>query len=84
MKSMMDKLYLENVSNVDFIDYENNFDENLEDCYAFTNVSRSYENAMQDSFIGFDWSQEANNYCMDDYDPTKETIDEFKNSTKRP
>ena len=38
---------------------------------------------MQDSFIGFDWSQEANNYCTDDYDPTKETTGKFKNSTKR-
>ena len=38
---------------------------------------------MQDSFIDFDWSQEANNYCMDDYDPTKETIDKFKYSAKR-
>ena len=73
----------ENVSDVDFIDDENDFDENLEDYYAFTNVSRSYEDPMQDSFIDFDWSQEANNYCMDDYDPTKETIDKFKYSAKR-
>ena len=38
---------------------------------------------MQDSFIDFDWSQEASNYCTDDYDPTKETIDEFKDSAKK-
>ena len=38
---------------------------------------------MQDSLIDFDLSQEANNYCADDYDPTKETIDEFKDSEKK-
>ena len=73
----------ENVGDVDYIDNDNDFDENLEYYYAFTNVSRSYEDAMEDSFIDFDWSQEANNYCMDDYDPTKNTIDEFRNSAKR-
>ena len=25
------------------------------------------EDTMQDSFIDFDYSQEANNYCPDDY-----------------
>ena len=77
-----EQIISENVSDADFIDDENNFDQNLEDYYAFTNVSRSYEDAIQDSFIDFDWSQEANNYCTDDYDPTNETIDEFKNSAK--
>ena len=33
---------------------------------------------MQNSSIDFDWSQERNNYCMEDYEPAKETIDEFK------
>lgn len=37
---------------------------------------------MQDSFIDFDYSQKANNYCPDDYDPSKEIIDKFKDSTK--
>ena len=67
-----------NVSDVDFIDDENDFDENVEHYYSFTNVSRSYEDAMQNSSIDFDWSQERNNYCVEDYDPAKETIDEFK------
>ena len=72
-----------NVSDGDFIDDENNFDENVENYYAFTNVSRSTENAMQDSFINFDYSQEANNYCPDDYDPHEEIIDEFKDSAEK-
>ena len=77
-----EQIISENVSDVDFIDYENDFAENVEDYYAFTNASRSYKDAMQDSFIDFDWSQEANNYCTADYGPTKETIHEFKDSAK--
>ena len=38
---------------------------------------------MQDSFIDFDYSQEANNYCPDGYDPTEEIIDEFNDSAKK-
>ena len=38
---------------------------------------------MQDSFIDFNHSQEANNYCPEDYDPNNEIIDEFKNSGKK-
>ena len=34
---------LENVSDVDFFDDKNNFLENKEDYYAFTNVKRSVE-----------------------------------------
>ena len=72
-----------NVSDGDFIDDENNFDVNVENYYAFTNVSRSVENATQDSFINFGYSQEANNYCTGDYDPSEEIIDEFKDSAKK-
>ena len=60
-----EQIISENVSDVDFIDDENDFDDNVEDCYAFTNVSRSYEDTMKDLFIYFNWSQEANDYCMD-------------------
>ena len=70
----------ENVSDGDFIDDENDFDENVEDYYAFTNVSRCIEEAMQDSFIDFHYFQEANTYCPDDYDPREEIIDKFKDS----
>ena len=41
-----------NVSNGDFIDDENDFDENVED------YSRSVEDAMQVTFINFYYSQE--------------------------
>ena len=37
---------------------------------------------MQDSFIDFDYSQKANNYCPDDYDPSKEITEKFKDSAK--
>ena len=36
----------ENVSDIDFIDDQNDFDENIEDYHGFTNASRSYEDAM--------------------------------------
>ena len=73
----------ENVSDGHSVDDENDFDENVEDYYAFTNVSRSIKDAMQDSFIDFDYSQEANNYCPDDYNPGEEKIDEFKDFAKK-
>ena len=38
---------------------------------------------MQDSFIDLDSSQEANYYCLDDYDPSEKITDEFKESTKK-
>ena len=38
---------------------------------------------MRDSFIDFDYSQEANNYCLEDYDPNNQLIDKFKESRKK-
>ena len=38
---------------------------------------------MQDYFIDFDYSQETNDYYPDDYDPSEEIIDEFRDSAKR-
>ena len=38
----------------DFIDDETQIDDNLEDYYVFTKVSRSVEDAMQDSFLDLD------------------------------
>ena len=38
---------------------------------------------MQDSFIDFDYSQEANNCCLDDYVPNEEIIDEFKEFARK-
>ena len=40
---------------VDFIDDENEFNESVANYYAFTNVGRSVEDAMKDSFIDFDY-----------------------------
>lgn len=37
---------------------------------------------MQSSFIGFDYSQEANYYCPEDFDLNNKIIDEFKDSAK--
>ena len=74
---------VDDVIDDDFIDYENEFNESAADYYAFTNVSMNVEDAMQDSFIDFDYSQEANNYCPEDYDSNNEIIDEFKNSGKK-
>ena len=66
-----------NVSHGDFIDDENDFDENVED------YSRSVKDAMQVTFINFYYSQEPNNYCLDDCNPSEKIIDEFKDSAKR-
>ena len=38
---------------------------------------------MEDFFIDIDYSQETNNYCLDDYNPSEEIIDEFKDSAKK-
>ena len=58
-------------------------DENIEDYYAVTNVSTSVEDAIQGSFINFDYFQAANNYSWDDYDCSEEMIEEFKDSAKK-
>ena len=77
-----EEILAESVSDVEFIDDENVYDENITDYYAFTNVSRNLDDAMQGSFIAFDYLQEANNYCPEDYDPNNEIIVEFKDSAK--
>ena len=51
-----EKNLVENVSDVDFIDDENKFNGSVTDYYTFTNVSRSVEDVMQDSFTDFDYS----------------------------
>ena len=51
-----EKNLVENVSDVDFIDDESKFNGSVTDYYAFTNVSRSVEDVMQDSFTDFDYS----------------------------
>ena len=73
----------ENKSDVEFIDNQNDFDENVEVYYAFTNVNMGVDDAMPDSFIDFDYSQEASSYSADDYGPSKEIIDQFEDSAKK-
>ena len=75
--------FVEDVVDNDFIGDENEVNESVAGYYALANVSRSVENAMQDSFIDFDYSKESKYYCQEDYDPNNEIIDEFKDSGKK-
>ena len=50
---------------VDFID-DTEYNESVENYYAFDNVSREYDDVIADSFAGFDFSQEPSNYYSDD------------------
>ena len=54
----------------------------MSDYYGFTNDSREYGDAIQDSFSGFDYNQEASNYCNDD-DELFDEIDEFMDFKSR-
>ena len=74
---------VEDMIDDDFIGDENEFHESFTGYYAFKNVIRSVEDAMQDSFIDFDYSREAKDYCPEDYDQINEIIDEFKDSGKK-
>ena len=74
---------VEDVIDDDFIGDENEFHESFAGYYAFTSVIRSVEDAMQDSFIDFDYSRETKDYCPEDYDRINEIIDEFKDSGKK-
>ena len=57
----------ENMSDtdVDFID-DTEYNESVENYYMFENVSREYDDAIGDSFAGFDFSQEPSNYSDDE------------------
>ena len=74
---------VEDLIDDDFIGDENEFHESFAGYYAFKNVIRSVEDAMQDSFIDFDYSRETKDYCPEDYDRINEIIDEFKDSGKK-
>ena len=71
----------ETMSDVDleFID-DTEYNERVENYYALENVSREYDDAIGDSFAGFDFSQEPSNYCSDD--ETCNEMTEFKDSKK--
>ena len=78
-------------NDINFIDDQTYTDDNLENYYAFTKVSRSVEDAMQDSFLNPDSNESPTdagaaaeaNYCYDNYDPVQDEIDEFRDSTTR-
>ena len=70
------------LSDEEFIDDSSVIEESVSDYYGFTNVSREYDDAIQDSFSGFDYNQEANNYCNDD-DELFDEIDEFMDFKSR-
>ena len=57
----------------------------------FTNVSRSVEDTIQDTFLNLDESLlptkegrgEKSNYFHDNYDPNEDEIDGYRDSTRR-
>ena len=54
----------ERKSDREFID-DAEYGENVENYWAFDNISRDYDDAINDSLSGFDFSQGATNYCSD-------------------
>ena len=68
-------------SDREFID-DAEYDESEENYHAFDNVSRDYNDAINDSLSGFDFSQEATNYYSDN-EIEEEVADSFKDSTKK-
>ena len=49
-------------SDEEYID-DSVIEESVTDHYGFTNISRDYTEALEDSFPDFDFEQEPNNYC---------------------
>ena len=70
------------LSDEEFID-DSPIEQSQSNYYGFINVSRDYDDAIRDSFVDLDESQEANNFVNheiddDDYDD-EDKIDNFKN-----
>ena len=70
----------ERESNREFID-DAEYDKSVENYQAFDNVSRDYDDAINDSLSSFDFSQEATNYCPDN-EIEEVVVDNFKYSKK--
>ena len=66
------------VSDEEFID-NSEINESVTEHYGFTNVSRNYTEAVEDSFSDFDFDQEPNNYCNENEINDLE-VDDFKDS----
>ena len=64
------------ISDEEFID-DSEINESITDHYGFTNVSKNYTEAVEDSFSDFDFDPEPNNYCNENEIRDFE-IDNFK------
>ena len=71
----------ERENNKQFID-DAEYDKSVENHRAFDNVSRDYNDAINDSLSGFDFSQEVTNYYSDN-EIEEEVVDDFKDSKKK-
>ena len=63
----------------EFID-NTDYNESVSDYYSFENVTRPYEEAMENPLEDFDHDQDPKNYCEE---PTSASIDDFNNSKIR-
>ena len=80
------------LSDEEFID-DSVIEESVTDHYGFTNVSRGYTEAVEDSFSDFDFEQEPNNYCnenevhdleVDNFKDYKSKIEKFAKTLLNP
>ena len=71
----------ERESDREFTD-DGEYDEGVENYHAFDNVPRDYNDAINDSLSGFDFSQEAASYCSDN-EIEDVVVDNFKDSKKK-
>ena len=80
------------LSDEEFID-DSVIKESVTDHYGFTNVSRDYTEAVEDSFSDFDFEQEPNNYCneneihdleVDNFKDYKSKIEKFTKTLLNP
>ena len=80
------------LSDEKFID-DSVIEESVTDHYGFTNVSRDYTEAVEDSFSDFDFEQEPNNYCnknevhdleVDNFKDYKSKIEKFTKTLLNP
>ena len=80
------------LSDEEYID-DSVIEESVTDHYGFTNVSRNYTQAVEDSFSDFDYDQEPNNYCneneihdleVDNFIDYKSKIEKFTKTLLNP
>ena len=71
----------ERESDREFID-DAEYDESVENHRAFDNISRDYNDAINDSLSGFDFFEEGTNYYSDN-EIEEEVVNNFKDSKKK-